>query len=141
MQSSTVLVRFFFIWLLNWHLKMAPGDFSGSCFLGARAAPDTTSTSNYFCLFAPAGSSTIITIFVFFVIRLFLLIIHVIIQLFRNSSVRTKDNWNRKKSNTREHIPSRKRSDFVSYIVSFDNISFKIFYILIQHSITVLNYI
>jgi hypothetical protein len=23
----------------NWHLKMAPGDFSGSYFLGARAAP------------------------------------------------------------------------------------------------------
>jgi hypothetical protein len=25
--------------LQNWHLKMAPGDFSGSYFLGARAAP------------------------------------------------------------------------------------------------------
>ena len=24
----------------NWHLKMAPGDFSGSYFLGARAAPE-----------------------------------------------------------------------------------------------------
>jgi hypothetical protein len=24
----------------NWHLKMAPVDFSGSYFLGARAAPD-----------------------------------------------------------------------------------------------------
>ena len=29
-----------FSWLLNWHLKMAPGDFSGSYFLGARAAPE-----------------------------------------------------------------------------------------------------
>ena len=28
-----------FSWLLNWHLKMAPGDFSDSYFLGARAAP------------------------------------------------------------------------------------------------------
>ena len=28
-----------FSWLLNWHLKMAPGDFSGSYFLGAKAAP------------------------------------------------------------------------------------------------------
>jgi hypothetical protein len=27
-----------FSWLLNRHLKMAPGDFSGSYFLGARAA-------------------------------------------------------------------------------------------------------
>ena len=28
-----------FSWLLYWHLKMAPGDFTGSYFFGARAAP------------------------------------------------------------------------------------------------------
>ena len=28
----------------NWHLKMAPGDFSGSYLLGARAAPALTIT-------------------------------------------------------------------------------------------------
>ena len=36
--SKTLAPCKHFSWLLNWHLKMAPGDFSGSYFLGARAA-------------------------------------------------------------------------------------------------------
>ena len=34
----------------NWHLKMAPGDFSGSYFLGARAAPENPKNMSYFSI-------------------------------------------------------------------------------------------
>ena len=31
----------------SWHLKMAPGDFSGSYFLGAKAAPPPMPEGDY----------------------------------------------------------------------------------------------
>ena len=43
----------------NWHLKMAPGDFSGYYFLGARAAPVDKFKSNYMYQTTKATEATI----------------------------------------------------------------------------------